>query len=72
MAATFRTGSTQSQEPVGFFQVPHTGAGDEAPGESSTAFPGHSKELNWKSGQDTNQCPDGMQVLQAEAQPTTP
>ncbi|XP_062069884.1 dnaJ homolog subfamily C member 9 isoform X1 [Lepus europaeus] len=31
-----------------FFLVSHAGAGTQAPGSSSTAFPGHSRELDWK------------------------
>ncbi|XP_051681003.2 uncharacterized protein [Oryctolagus cuniculus] len=49
------------------------GAGAQGLGPSSTAFPGHSRELDRKrSSQDLNQRPYGMSALQAAALPTTP
>nr|XP_051704255.1 small ubiquitin-related modifier 1 isoform X2 [Oryctolagus cuniculus] len=44
------------------------------PGPSSTAFPGHSRELDWKwSSWDSNPHPYGMlALLQAPALPTVP
>ncbi|XP_069929084.1 leucine-rich repeat flightless-interacting protein 2 isoform X22 [Oryctolagus cuniculus] len=45
--------------------VPHVGAGAQALGPSSTAFPGHSRELDRKwSSRDSNGHPNGMLALQ--------
>uniref|UniRef100_A0A5F9DAI1 RNA-directed DNA polymerase n=1 Tax=Oryctolagus cuniculus TaxID=9986 RepID=A0A5F9DAI1_RABIT len=56
-----------------FFWVSHTGAGAQGLGPSSTAFPGHSRELYQKwSSQDLNQCPYGMVAQQAMALSTMP
>ncbi|XP_051678270.2 C2 domain-containing protein 3 isoform X3 [Oryctolagus cuniculus] len=56
-----------------FLQVPHVGAGAQTLGPSSTAFPGHSRELDQKcSSLDSNWRPYGMPELKAEALPATP
>ncbi|XP_051700757.1 WASH complex subunit 5 isoform X2 [Oryctolagus cuniculus] len=50
-----------------FFPVSHLGAGAQGHGPSS-AFPGHSRELDWKwSSQDSNQSLNGMPAPQAAA-----
>ncbi|XP_062033657.1 serine/threonine-protein kinase BRSK1 isoform X2 [Lepus europaeus] len=49
-----------------FFWVSHMGAGAQGLGPSSTAFPGHSRELDRKrSSRDSNWRPYGMPALQA-------
>ena len=51
-----------------FFQVPHVGAEAQRLGPSSTAIPGHSRELDWKwSSRVSSQCPYGIPALQARA-----
>ena len=56
-----------------FFWVSHMGTGAQGLGPSSTAFPGHSRELNWKwSNGDLNQRPYGMPTLQVATFPAMP
>ncbi|XP_062059017.1 WASH complex subunit 3 isoform X2 [Lepus europaeus] len=53
-----------------FFRVSHVGAGAQGLEPSSTAFPGHSRELDRKrSSWDQNWRPYGMPALQARAGP---
>nr|XP_051712195.1 UDP-N-acetylglucosamine transferase subunit ALG14 homolog isoform X1 [Oryctolagus cuniculus] len=72
MAAT--AGADQSKPGSrSFFRVYHMGAGAQALGPSAIAFPGHSRELDWKwSSWNLNQCPYGMLALQVAALPTMP
>uniref|UniRef100_A0A5F9CDK0 CUB domain-containing protein n=1 Tax=Oryctolagus cuniculus TaxID=9986 RepID=A0A5F9CDK0_RABIT len=58
----------RQSEARSFFLVSHAGAGAQGHGPSSTAFPGHSRELDGKwSSQDLNWRPYEMLVLQAVA-----
>uniref|UniRef100_A0A5F9DRX4 ABC transporter domain-containing protein n=1 Tax=Oryctolagus cuniculus TaxID=9986 RepID=A0A5F9DRX4_RABIT len=56
-----------------FFQTSHVGAGAQGLEPSSTAFPGHSRELYWKwSSWYYNWHPYGMPAQQVMALPTAP